>query len=135
MMRTMLAALAGLAGLATPALAQVTYAPEAGPVLAPATVYVPHTRSVVRRVRVAHTHYVRRVVLVPRTRYVHRTLVVPVTTLVPRAALVAYPPVAYETTYPGTGLVGPTWVPPGTTYACRLGTVGCDSAVVGAMAF
>ena len=134
MMRVLFAALATFAIAASPALAQVTYAPEVDPVTAPAIVYVPVTGYVVRRVAVPRTRYVRRVVLVPRTRYVGRTLAVPVTAYAPGEVLLAYP-AGYETTYPGTGLVGPTWIPPGTSYACRLGTVGCDSSVVGPLAF
>ena len=118
MIRGISAALALFVTVATPASAQVTYAPEvftrAGPVL----LVVPA-----------------RTVLVPRTRYVRRTVLVPRTRFVRRRVSVSVAVVGDRVVYPGTGFVGPLWVPPGTSYSCALGTVGCDSSVVGPMAF
>ena len=137
-----LVALPGLVGLsALPASAQVTYAPEAFATPPVLVVRRSPSRAVEETVLVPHTRYVRRSVLVPRTHYVRRRLVVPVTSYVVATGLPAIrvgpyaPAPGYVIPYAGTGWIGPTWVPPGTTYACQLGTIGCDSSVVGAVPY
>ena len=85
----------------------------------------------------------RETVLVPRTRLVPRTVYVPRTRLVPRTVYVARrrwveravvsPRVVVDEApgYPAGYRYGATYVPPGTSAPCLLGTVGCDSSAVG----
>ena len=123
-MRLVFAALAAFLGLAAaPATAQYCDCRrgaiiETGPAAAvPRTVYVPLT------------------VLVPRTRLEPRLVYVPRMRLVPR---VVYPARSrygadptYGAGYPSGYHYGATYVPPGTSYPCLLGALGCDSSAVG----
>ena len=122
--------IAALVSAASPAAAQVCDcgfgAPpgvyvENGPatLLVPRTTYVPHTRTV------------RETVLVPRTRLVRRTVTVPRTVYTARTSYTAYPAYGYPTGYH----YGATYVPPGTTYGCTLGVIGCDSSAVGPIGY
>ncbi len=75
--------------------------------------------------------YTRETVLVPRTRLVPRTVYVARTRLVPRPA---YAPgfVYAGHGYPAGYRYGDaTYVPPGISYPCLMGTLGCDSSAVG----
>ena len=114
------ATLVAASAAATPAAAQdCDCAPGASVETGPAYLVVPRTTVV------PHTRYVRRTVLVPRTTYTART------------RLVRYPAVGavYGGEYPAGYRYGATYVPPGTTYSCFLGTVGCDSSAVGPLGF
>ena len=114
------ATLLAASAAATPAAAQgCDCAPGAYVETGPAYLVVPRT------IVVPHTRYVRRTVLVPRTTYTART------------RLVRYPAVGavYGGGYPAGYHYGATYVPPGTTYGCTLGFIGCDSSAVGPIGY
>jgi hypothetical protein len=122
-MRSGIMVVAAWAAAVSPAAAQWCACGEAGVatvaapvVLLPSvrreTVLVPHTRLVRRTVLVSRTVYV------PRRRWVERPVAVPAL-----ASVGAGYPVGYH--------YGATYVPPGISYPCLLGTVGCDSSAVG----
>ena len=144
-MRSTLAALAALAAAASPAAAQSCGCgghAEPATVVVPHTRYVPYTRYSAETVLVPRTRYERRVTYVPRTRFVPRIVDVPHTVYLPSTAYPAYVPRrdrgfsdagpdVYGAGYPAGYRYGASYVPPGAAYGCQLGTVGCDSAVVG----
>ncbi len=139
-MRLTSAALLALAAASTPAAAQSCdcgAAPytEVGPayLVVPRTTYLPRLRSVTETVLVPRTHYERRVVYVPRTRLVPRTVAVQRTTYRAVTRYDAYP--ASGAGYPAGYRYGATYVPPGTSYPCLLGTIGCDSSAVGPLGY
>ena len=78
-----------------------------------------------------------RTTFVPHTRYVRRTVLVPRTTYTAHTRLTTYPAygAAYGAGYPAGYRYGATYVPPGTTYSCFLGTIGCDSSAVGPLGY
>ncbi|MGI3898993.1 MAG: hypothetical protein ACRYGP_15895 [Janthinobacterium lividum] len=77
--------------------------------------------------------YARRTVLVPETRLVPRTVYVPRTRLVSRTVYVRRS--GGDVGYPAGYRYGDaTYVPPGISYPCLMGTVGCDSSAVGPLA-
>lgn len=131
-MRLVLAALAAPLALAaaTPAAAQFCDCgpgayPGAFVETGPATLVVPRTTFVPR------TRYVRETVLVPRTRLVPRVVYVPRTVYTAHTSYTAYPASGYPAGY----RYGATYVPPGTTYSCTLGAIGCDSSAVGPIGY
>ena len=104
---------------------------ETGPatLVVPRTTYVPHTRYARETVLVPRTRLVPRVVYVPRTDLERRTVAVPRTAYSARTSYTVYP--AFGGGYPSGYRYGATYVPPGTTYSCTLGFIGCDSSAVG----
>ncbi|RYC29035.1 hypothetical protein D3273_26080 [Lichenibacterium minor] len=108
---------------------------ETGPatLVVPRTTYVPHTRYARETVLVPRTRLVPRVVYVPRTRLERRTVAVPRTVYSAHTSYTAYP--APGGGYPSGYRYGATYVPPGTTYGCTLGLVGCDSSAVGPIGY
>ncbi len=106
---------------------------ETGPatLVVPRTTFVPHTRSARETVLVPRTRLVPRVVYVPETRLEPRTVAVPRTVYSARTSYTAYPASGYPMGY----RYGATYVPPGTTYGCTLGVIGCDSSAVGPIGY
>ena len=78
--------------------------------------------------------YARRTVLVPETRLVPRTVYAPRPRLLPRTFYVRRSGYG-DAGYPAGYRYGDaTYVPPGISYPCLMGTVGCDSSAVGPLA-
>ena len=121
-MRSRLIALAAaLLATASPAAAQWCDCGGPGIVPTEASAFVPVTR------------YRRETVLVPRTRLVPRTVYVAHTRLVPRTLYISRSDYGAGGYPAGYRYGSATYVPPGISYPCLMGTVGCDSSAVGSL--
>lgn len=128
-MRPTLVLLAAVVATASPAAARPRVCDDGCTLVVRGGPEIRTLRSVPARVE---TVWVRRTRLVPRVVYVPRTRLEPLTIVVPRVTR----RVAFDAA-PAPGAVlpagygfGAVYVPPGQSYPCLLGTIGCDSGAV-----